>query len=182
MSSTTDRVSWSPESVANTVGKQFLSYSVWQLRDYNLPKIREAVELLSDLELWHRDGPTSNSIGNLLAHLAGNIRQHIIGGVGGGSQIRDRDGEFAATGGASGADLLQRLSTTIDEACTVLETFNPEQLLERRTIQGKQAILLDDIFHVVEHFSYHTGQIVAIVKARKSHRFPWYEKLETKIK
>lgn len=129
-----------------------------------------------------RDGKSSNSIGNLLQHLAGNIRQHIVGGVGGGSQMRDRDGEFNARVGVSGNELLKKLEETILEACAVLEKFDSAKLLERRTIQNKEVLVMDDIYHVVEHFSYHTGQIVYVVKARKEHRFPWYANLDTNIK
>lgn len=47
-------------------------------------------------------------------------------------------------------------------------------------IQGKEVVLLDDLLRVVEHFAYHTGQIISFVKWRKDHRFPWYRHLDPK--
>ncbi len=173
---------WTPPQTAKTTAEQFLAYSAWNLRDYNLPKIIEAVALLSDQEIWQREGETSNCIGNLLLHLAGNVRQHIICGVGGETDTRDRPVEFAMTGGIGGEELLARLEETVNEAARVLEAFDPKLLLEKRVIQNNEVVLMDDIYHVVEHFSYHTGQILFVVKARKSHKFDWYASLDTKIK
>ena len=164
------------------LGKRFLLNSVRILRGEHLPKIREAVGLLSDAEVWERDGSTSNSVGNLLLHLAGNVRQHIIAGAGGAPDVRDRPQEFAAAGGPGRTDLLERLSRTVEEACAVLEGFDPGLLSEKRVIQGKEVPLLEDIYRVVEHFSYHTGQIIYAVKARKTHSFPWYRHLDPKGK
>ena len=169
---------WTPNTTADSAAKQFLTASAWQLRDYNFPKIREAVERLTAAELWLRPGSASNSVGNLLLHLNGNVRQHILGGVGGGSQTRERDAEFGAVGGPSGAELLLALEATVRAAHDVLVTCDPSMLLERREIQGKDVVLLDDIYHVVEHFSYHTGQIIYIVKALRNEGFDWYRALE----
>ncbi|MBI5060002.1 DUF1572 family protein [candidate division KSB1 bacterium] len=171
---------WTPNTTADSAARQFLAVSAWQLRDYNFPKLREAVNRLTYAELWQRPGSASNSIGNLLLHLNGNVRQHIIGGVGGGTQERARDAEFAADGGPSGEALLAKLEQTVNEAHEVLMNGDPAKLLERRTIQGKDVILMDDIFHVAEHFSYHTGQIIYIVKALRNEGFNWYKTLEQK--
>jgi len=160
------------------VEKRFLAHTASHLREDHLPKILEAVGLLSDEEVWERPGATSNSVGNLLLHLAGNVRQHIISGSGGQPDLRDRPAEFAATGGTSKAGLLDNLVKTVAEACGVLEALDPRVLLEKRLIQGKEVVLLDDILHVVEHFAYHTGQIISFVKWRKDHRFPWYRHLD----
>src|SRR5258706_7118807 len=106
-------------------GRRFLGRAAGSLRDEALPRIKEAVALLSDEEIWQRDGGSaSNSIGNLLLHLAGNLRQHIVSGLGGASDARNRPAEFVAAGGPAGAELLDRLSATGEEACSVLETFD----------------------------------------------------------
>jgi len=162
-------------------GRRFLNRAAAYLRDDSLPKIREAVGLLTDEEIWQRDGGSaSNSIGNLLLHLAGNMRQHIVSGLGGATDARNRPAEFAAAGGPTGAELLDRLSATVEEACSVLEKFDAGLLLEKRVIQKKEVVVLDDVFHVVEHFAYHAGQIIYAIKARKQHRFPWYGHLDPK--
>ena len=164
------------------LGRRFLLASVRIIRDENLPKIREAVGLLSDAEVWERESGASNSVGNLLLHLAGNVRQHLIAGVGGVPDVRDRPREFAAEGGTGRSELVEGLSGTVAEACAVLEALDPALLSEKRVIQGKEVQILEDIYRVAEHFSYHTGQIVYAVKARKDHRFPWYRHLDPKPK
>ena len=162
-----------------SLDKRFLAQSAYYLRDYYLPRIKEAVELLSEDEIWRREGDVSNSIGNLLLHLAGNVRQHLISGVGQRHEDkRDRPTEFSAVGGMTKADLLAKLETTVNEAAAVLESFDPAHLLTKRVLQNKEVVLFDDIYHVVEHFGYHTGQIIFIVKAMKQHRFGWYKYLE----
>jgi len=161
------------------IGKRFLTRSAHHLRDDYLPKVREAVALLSEDELWRREGDVSNSIGNLLLHMAGNVRQHIIAGVGQRhADRRDRPAEFAAQSGPSKTELMAKLEQTVSEAADVLESFDPAQLLTKRVIQNKDVVLLDDIYHVVEHFGYHTGQIIYIVKALKQQPFKWYKKLD----
>lgn len=162
-----------------SIAQQFLTRSASLLRDDFLPKIREAVELLSDEEIWARAGDASNSIGNLLLHLSGNVRQHIIAGVG--QRIpdaRNRPLEFAARGGISKDVLVGELERTIAEACAVLDSLDPAQLSEEGAIQGKKVALFDDIFHVVEHFAYHVGQIILIVKAQKQRGFDWWKHLD----
>jgi len=171
---------WTPNTTADSAERQFLNSSAWQLRDYNLPKLREAVGRVSEAEIWLRPGSASNSIGNLLLHLNGNLRQHILGGIGGGTQDRERDAEFAAHSGLPRGELLARLEQTVNSAHDVLVNFDPAKLLERRVIQGKEVTVMDDIYHVVEHFSYHTGQIIYIVKALRNEGFDWYKALATK--
>jgi uncharacterized damage-inducible protein DinB len=161
-----------------SIEERFLDRAIITLRDTYLPKIKEAVALLSDQDIWWREGETSNSIGNLLMHLSGNVRQHIISGFGGKTDERNRPLEFAARGGIAKDILLTELEATVTEACEVLQKFAPSRLLETRVIQNTKVVLLDDLLHVVEHFAYHAGQIIFMVKAEKTHAFPWYKHLD----
>ena len=160
------------------IDDRFLKESAHVLRNHYLPKIREAVERLSDEQIWHRTGDASNAVGNILLHMVGNIRQHIIAGVGGAPDERNRPLEFAARGGVPKAVLLANLEKTIGEAADVLEKFNPELLLEERVIQGNRVALMNDIYHVVEHFAYHAGQIIFVSKAIADRGFDWYKYLD----
>jgi uncharacterized damage-inducible protein DinB len=161
------------------ISRHFLNRSAYYLRDYYWPRLREAVDLLTENDVWLREGDASNSIGNLLLHMAGNVRQHIIAGVGQRhDDHRDRTAEFAAVGGMTKKELLDRLGMAVMEAADVLETLDPSQLMTMREIQDKDEVLFDDIYHVVEHFGYHTGQIIYVVKAMKQHRFGWYKYLD----
>ena len=147
-------------------GTAFLTQSREYLTAHYLPKIQAALEQLPEADLWWRPNPASNAIGNLMLHLAGNIRQWIVGGVGGKPGDRDRPSEFAATAGRSRRDLLALLTQAVLEVDEVLAGTDPASLHERREIQGRECSVLEAIYHVVEHFGMHTGQIILLTKAR----------------
>src|ERR1041384_4895102 len=134
--------------------------------DYPL-RIERCLAVLTEADVWWRAGVESNSIGNLLLHLAGNARQWIVSGVGGAADVRARDSEFAATDkdGLTKAELLAHLRATLNEVDNVLARLDTATLLDARTIQNCGGVtILEAIFHVVEHFSMHTGQIILLTK------------------
>ncbi|MGH7626964.1 MAG: DinB family protein [Gemmatimonadaceae bacterium] len=149
-----------------TIGQAFLDHSrQFLLRDF-LPKIAACADRLADDDIWWRPNEASNSIGNLLLHLSGNVRQWIVSGVGGAPDVRDRPREFAERTEISGAELMAALTATVQEAEQVLANIAPDALLEVRHVQGKDVTILEAVYHVVEHFSMHTGQITYITKLR----------------
>lgn len=145
-------------------GEAFIAYARTYLKSDFLPKIERCLEKLKDEDMWWRADSESNSIGNLLLHLSGNVRQWIVSGVGSVPDMRERQAEFDAREGIGRAGLLENLRLTLDEADAVLARLAPSELLERRRIQESEVSLLEAIFHVVEHFSMHTGQIILITK------------------
>lgn len=145
-------------------GQVFIAHARYLLSTDYLPKIERCLERLSDEDIWWRAHPESNSIGNLLLHMTGNVRQWIVSGVGGSRDERERQQEFDAREAGGRAELLDRSKQTLDEVDAVLAGLAPEQLLERRQIQGHEVQVLEAIFHAVEHFSMHTGQIILITK------------------
>jgi len=158
-----------------SIAASFLDRSRYYLcREYPT-KIRAAVEAMPADRLWWRPNEQSNSVGNLLLHLSGNVRQWIVSGVGGRSDVRKRNMEFAARGGASAADMLDGLDATLREADEVLRSLLPSELLERRTIQGRYSTVMEAVYHVVEHFAGHTGQIIWIAKMAAPGSVKFYE-------
>lgn len=142
----------------------FLSESRRLLVADYLPKIEKCLGKLSDNEVWWRPNEASNSIGNLLLHLNGNVRQWIIGGVGQNSVERDRAREFAEREHRAAAELLEGLKATVHEAGAVIAAQTAESLMTRRKIQDYDVTVLEAIYHVVEHFGMHTGQIIMLSK------------------
>ena len=127
-------------------------------------KLRHTLEVLPADKLWWRPNDDANSVGNLLLHLNGNVRQWIVAGVGGEPYDRHRAEEFSAREGAPLAELLTTLERTLDDVDRILKALTAERLAERRTIQGRDLTVLDAVFHVTEHFSYHLGQIILVTK------------------
>ena len=146
------------------LGQAFLDHSRALLLEDYLPKVEHCVASMDEAQLWWRPGGQSNAAGNLLMHLAGNVRQWIIHGIGGALCIRDRASEFAADGGADRTTLLRRLRRTCEEAGAVLSGLGSGSLLERRRIQGLDVSVMGAVYHVTEHFAGHTGQIIYITK------------------
>ena len=138
-------------------------------------QIRECVEQLSEEQLWWRPNEQANSVGNLLMHLEGNLRQWIVGGVGGAPDVRNRAGEFAARESATADELLSRLEQTLDEADAVLVRLRPEQLTDRRRVQARDVTVLEAIYQVVQHFALHLGQIILVAKAEVPGAIKFYE-------
>jgi uncharacterized damage-inducible protein DinB len=146
------------------IGQAFITRCRHHFAEDFLPKIERCLELHSDEQIWWRANPQSNSIGNLLLHLSGNVRQWIVSGIGGVIDARDRDAEFAERAIIPRDELLARLKQTLSEADRALANFRSDRLLERMQIQGSEVIALEAILHVVEHFSMHTGQIILMSK------------------
>lgn len=158
-----------------SIAASFLERSRYYLcREYPT-KIRAAVEAMPADRLWWRPNESSNSVGNLLLHLTGNVRQWIVSGVGGQPDVRKRNMEFAARGGATAAGMLDGLDATIREVDDVLRGLLPSELLERRTIQGRDTTVMEAVYHVVEHFAGHTGQIIWIAKMSAPGSVKFYE-------
>jgi uncharacterized damage-inducible protein DinB len=133
--------------------------------DY-VPKIEQCLDRLSDADIWWRPNEASNSIGNLILHLCGNVTMWIIGGVGALPFERHRQLEFDERRKISAAELRRRLRGVVQQADEVMSAVSPDELLSRRQIQGYDVSVLEAIYHVVEHFGMHTGQIIMLSKAR----------------
>jgi uncharacterized damage-inducible protein DinB len=133
--------------------------------DY-LPKIEACLHRLSNEDVWWRPNEASNSIGNLILHLCGNVKMWIVGGVGGRSFERNRQQEFDERRPISKEELLSKLRGVLNEADEVIEALDEKMLLSRREIQSYEVTVLEAVYHVVEHFAMHTGQIILLSKAR----------------
>ena len=160
----TDTVRLLKRDSMNELGQTFIARSQFHLSGDFLPKIERCLEVVSDEQVWRRANEQSNSIGNLLLHLNGNVRQWIVCGLGGVADGRDRDSEFAQRSMIPRAELFERLKQTVDEAVSVLGRLDPDGLLEERQIQGLNVSMMEAVLHVVEHFSMHTGQIILMTK------------------
>ena len=148
------------------VARMFVEKSRALLMEDYAPKIERCVERLSDADIWWRANESSNSIGNLILHLCGNVTMWIVGGVGSKPFERHRQGEFDERRHIPASELMDRLRAVVQSADEVMSGVSADELLSRRQIQGYDVSVLEAIYHVVEHFSMHTGQIILLTKAR----------------
>jgi uncharacterized damage-inducible protein DinB len=141
------------------------------------PRMKTCVESLTTEQIWWRPNEASNSIGNLLLHLNGNARQWLVASFNRDEDKRNRPAEFAAEEGGTAAELLDRLGATLDEAAAVLDRLTVNELIAPYEIQGYHTRGLDVVYHVVEHFGMHYGQIVYITKLLSGKDLGFYKEL-----
>ena len=140
----------------------------------NTLKIESCFNELSEEEIWKKPNNSSNSIGNLILHLCGNITQYIISSLGEKEDNRNRDKEFTTTSDYNKSKLLKKLTTTLNQAIHIQKNLSEEDLLRVRSVQGFDYSGIDIIIHVVEHYSYHTGQITFWTKLLKDKDLGFY--------
>ncbi len=158
---------------AQAVPAEFLEASCIFLKRDFLPKLLHCLHAMSDDQIWWRPNEKSNSVGNLVLHLRGNVKQWIAVPLGGKKFRRDRNAEFATRERVPRAQLIADIEAAVNEVETVLKSFAANQLLVRYPIQTHQVSALQAIYHVVEHFSYHLGQILYIYKLQTAEDPPF---------
>lgn len=159
---------------AETVTRAALDATANCLADC-LDVIKHCLDQLSDEQIWWRPEPAMNSVGNLLIHLEGNLKQWIIAGLTASPDTRNRPAEFAAQGGASKTELLAKLAETVQEAADVLKKITPDEMLAKRRIQGFSVNGWDAVFNSLPHFKGHTQEIVCLTRQQKgpAYKFHW---------
>jgi hypothetical protein len=161
----------------NQLAAHFLKFSRQKLLGQFWPRMKECVAPLTFEQVWWRPNDASNSIGNLLLHLDGNVRQWLVASFNKDEDQRNRPAEFAAQSGLSATELLARLGATLDEAGKVLDRLTVDELLAPYEIQGYHVRGLDAVYQVVEHFGLHYGQIVYITKSLLARDLGFYKEL-----
>jgi hypothetical protein len=151
---------------AKTEAQEFMEASRLFLEQDFLPKLKHCVEDMPEIDIWWRPNEQSNSVGNLILHLCGNIKQWILHSIGGIPVARDRDAEFAERRMLPKAELIANIDTAVTDVAKLLETLPASSLLARFEVQADTPSRLQAIYHVVEHFSYHLGLFLYIYKLR----------------
>ncbi|MCU0349050.1 MAG: DUF1572 domain-containing protein [Saprospiraceae bacterium] len=140
----------------------------------SIPRIKQCLAELTVEEVWYRPNENSNSVGNLVLHLCGNVRQWLLGGLGGYTDNRRRQQEFDERGPIPTSVLVRHLDELAEEVEKVLARLTTERLMQNVDVQGFKENGVGVLVHVVEHFSYHTGQITYYVKWRKNINTNYY--------
>ena len=160
-----------------TVSSLFLEFSRDKLLGQYWPRMRGAVDSLTEEQVWWRPNEASNSIGNLLLHLNGNVRQWLITSFSRLEDTRNRPAEFAERQHIPVATLVEMLDGTMQEASRVLSRLTEADLLATYSIQGYTATGVRAVYQVVEHFGMHYGQILYITKLVRGEDLGFYREL-----
>jgi hypothetical protein len=161
-----------------SVSGLFLEFSRTKLLDQYWPRLRGCVESLTEEQTWWRPNQASNSIGNLILHLNGNVRQWLVASFNRAEDTRDRPGEFAERQKIAPAALLERLGATMHDASVVLSRLTEADLLRTFDIQGYTVSGVQAVYQVVEHYGMHYGQILYMTKLVRGEDLGFYRELD----
>lgn len=142
--------------------------------DENTKKLSACLDEFAEPDIWKRPNQHSNSVGNIILHLCGNIRQYAISSLGNIKDVRERDKEFSTEGGYTKTELLKKLTETIEEAKNIIQNASEKELLRKRKVQGYLHSGVGIVVHITEHYSYHTGQIIFWTKLLKDKDLGFY--------
>lgn len=127
-------------------------------------RIKNCLSHLSIDQIWHKQNANTNSVGNLILHLCGNVSQYILHGIDGQPDTRQRALEFSTPGPLPTQELINKLNHLETAVTAALNRIQPSHLTQDRHVQGFDENVISILVHVTEHFSYHVGQITYYTK------------------
>jgi len=164
-----------------TLKSQIIGDIQIRIFEESFPRIRQCLSALELNEIWKRPNENSNSIGNLVLHLCGNIRQYIVSGLTATKDVRKRSFEFSEIGPISANELILKLDQLELEVKPILQELTIGELIREREVQGFKITGTSILIHVTEHLSYHTGQIAFYTKALKNMDLKFYGDLDLDV-
>lgn len=148
----------------------------------NIPRIAKCLDRLSEEEIWFAHNQHVNSIGNLILHLCGNVTQWMGSGLGVEKDLRKRDAEFIKQRHIEAERLMEGLYDLRKVTDPALARLMELEIDSPLRVQGFSETPLSILVHVIEHFSYHTGQIAQMTKLLKATDLEFYEGIDLNTK
>ena len=146
-----------------SIAEDFKEQSIYRIKESHM-RIIACLDWVDESQIWLKPNSALNSMGNLVLHLCGNITQYIISTLGGAPDHRNRDTEFAATGGKTKSELKAMFNIVIEQSIACINNANDAELTGLKKVQVYELTGVGIIIHVTEHLSYHTGQIAFLTK------------------
>lgn len=133
--------------------------------------VEHCLRQLSDEQIWHRDEPSLHSIGNVLLHLEGNLRQWVVAGLGSACDARRRPREFSELGPIAKRQLLDDLRVCVAEARQAIAELTIADLLRVRRIQGFEMTGIAALWHALPHFRGHVQELIRLTRSTLGDRY-----------
>ena len=160
--------------------EDFKENTIYRLEE-STRMVEIAIGKITDDQVWKRPNDNSNSIGNLILHLCGNMTQYVMASLGEQEDHRNRDAEFDCINGLSKVELISKLYETVTNVKSTIENVSEGQLLKKRNVQGFTFSGMGCVIHAVEHYSYHTGQIAFWVKQMVDEKLGFYDGMDLNV-
>ncbi len=148
----------------NTMNELIIDQIEVRLIECGIQRILSCIDKLTNQQLQYRPNSNSNSINNQILHLNGNVRQWLIATLTDENDIRERNAEFDANDTRTKKALIEILEKLEKDVRDVYPFIMNTDLGEIKNVQCYHETVLSIIIHVIEHFSYHLGQITYITK------------------
>lgn len=150
----------------------------FRINEESIPRILKCLSMLNIDEVWRKPNENTNSIGNLILHLEGNAIQWILSTFTDHTDQRNRDYEFETTEKLSIEILTERLNNLKNKLEVCFNNLDENRLISTYTVQCFNETGVSILIHVIEHFSYHTGQITLLTKLLTNKATNFYEDLD----
>ena len=154
----------------NQVARAYVASSLHQLEQAR-GNINHCFDQLDTEDLWWTPRAGSNSIGVIIQHLMGNLRQWAISGVGGEPDVRDRPAEFRVEQRAGKERLQAQFNGLLDQVAAVYAAVDPSTILDVRRVQGFDTTVLKAVYATMCHLKLHTGQVLYLTRLRRGEAY-----------
>ncbi|HMP29726.1 MAG TPA: DinB family protein [Saprospiraceae bacterium] len=164
----------------NEIKTSFKSAAVMRLTESH-ERISKCINLLNEDQLVFRPNNVSNSVANIIIHTLGNMTQYILSSLGNQADMRDRDREFVPRSSINKHELIEKVDQVFEKVLQTINDCTGEELLRKRKVQGFYFDGVGIIMHVVEHASYHVGQITYLTKMLTNSETNYYANLDLNV-
>ncbi|EOS8268552.1 TPA: DinB family protein [Bacillus paranthracis] len=131
-----------------------------RMQDHYLPKLRQVISFVSEEDLW-KQGDSVNSIGGIILHICEHIQRNT-------SRYKNPNIVFEKGIEEYFPVKRQRTELLLQYVEEVFDEWGTEYI---QVWEEKRHIDLHSLLHLVEHTSYHLGQIVDRTKLIKGKQF-----------
>lgn len=138
-----------------------LKETLIEIFERDLNKLIEEINLYpAESSLWEVKPGISNSAGNLVLHMAGNLNHFIGATLGNTGYIRNRDDEFALKN-IPRAELVSSIQKTIIVVRSGIEKLSAADLEKDFPLEknGRTVSTMHMLIHLLAHLAYHLGQV-----------------------
>ncbi len=135
--------------------------TITELFERDLNKLIAEIESYKDEnDIWKTRGNISNSAGNLVLHLIGNLKHFIGATLGHTGYIREREKEFSEKD-IPKTQMIDELKETISVLKNTLSHLSEDELTKDFPVEIGGKILSTQymLIHLLGHLNYHLGQV-----------------------
>jgi hypothetical protein len=137
-----------------------LNHALCDELDAAFSRVAHCVRQLSDEQIWWRPPHGLNAIGNLLLHLAGNVKQLVADNLSGEPDVRNRPAEFAARDPLPKGELLGKLAVAVQGARDAILAASDDRLVRVARVNDADWTGIQAAVRSVAHFRGHAQEIV----------------------